>query len=295
MENKTVIVIGAVNVDICGRAAKTLNLHDSNLGTVSHSLGGVGRNIAHDLHLLGVNVRLCAAIGDDAYAEGILKSCLRLGIDMSLSRQIRGGKTSCYLYVADEKGEMLAGIADMDIAANIDSGYIASILAELNAADAVVIDGNLSEETVRFVAENVTVPIFADPVSVVKSEKLRPALSKLKAIKPNAIEAMRLTGATDPESAARELIRLGTDRVFVSLGADGIIACEGERLLRLPCEGSVPVNTTGCGDAAVAAVIWATLNGLGLEETARAALKAAELTAMCEQAVNPELCAEKLY
>lgn len=288
MEDKTVIVIGAVNMDICGRPDNAPRLHDSNIGSISMSPGGVGRNIAHNLRLLGMNVRLCAAVGDDVYGESLYKSCLNLGMDMSLAPRVSGA-TSCYLYVTDETGEMLVGIADTDISEHINPTYLRGILDELNAADAVVIDGNLPAETVRFIAENVTVPLFADPVSSAKAEKLRPALPKLCAFKPNALEAMSLTGESTPEAAADALIRLGTQRVFVSLGADGLLACEGDTLLRLPCEALTVVSTTGCGDAAAAAIIWATVNGADLESTAKAALHAAALTAACELTVCDKL------
>ncbi len=43
MGNKTVVVIGAVNMDICGRPDKAPRMKDSNPGTVSFSPGGVGQ------------------------------------------------------------------------------------------------------------------------------------------------------------------------------------------------------------------------------------------------------------
>ena len=52
--NPYVCVVGAVNLDICGRPSRKLIFRDSNPGTVTLTPGGVGRNIAHDLRLLGV-------------------------------------------------------------------------------------------------------------------------------------------------------------------------------------------------------------------------------------------------
>ena len=43
--------------------------HDSNPGQVRMSLGGVGRNIAHNLCLLGTEVKLLTAFGDDVSAQ----------------------------------------------------------------------------------------------------------------------------------------------------------------------------------------------------------------------------------
>ena len=49
-----VTVVGGVNVDIGGRPEAALVARDSNPGAVSSSLGGVGRNIAHNMALLAL-------------------------------------------------------------------------------------------------------------------------------------------------------------------------------------------------------------------------------------------------
>lgn len=290
MEDKSVIVIGAVNVDICGRPKQKLNMRDSNPGEVTFAPGGVGRNIAHNLCLLGMNVKFIAAIGTDVYGESILKSCVEQGMDMSLARRVEGGRTSSYLYICDDKGDMAVAVCDTDIAASITPEYLAEHIDEINAADAVAIDGNLPAETVAWIGENVSAPLYADPVSATKSERLRPALSKLSAFKPNDVEAERLTGESDPRKAAEALINAGVKKVFVSMGEKGMIAAEKGRLIELPCEKAELVNANGAGDAAAAAIIWAGVRGLGLEESAKAAQIAAALTVSCEKTVNPALC-----
>ena len=63
------VVVGGVNMDIGGVSAGPLVPADSNPGAVRMSLGGVGRNIAHNMALLGVDTRLLTAFGDDLYAQ----------------------------------------------------------------------------------------------------------------------------------------------------------------------------------------------------------------------------------
>lgn len=292
MENKTVVVIGAVNMDICGRPNSAPNLHDSNPGSVTLSPGGVGRNIAHNLCLLGVNVKFLAAIGSDVYGDSVYSSCVELGMDMHLCRRISGGRTSSYLYVTDEKGDMLIGVSDTDISGSITPEYLKAHLGEINAADAVVIDGNLTKDTIEWIANNVTAPLYADPVSVTKAERLKPALKRLCAFKPNEYEAKSMTGESTSLFAAESFLNQGVERVFVSLGSDGIVAAEGSEIIKLPREHVPIVNATGCGDAATAAIVWAGVNGLGLAESASAAMKAAAMTISCAETVNPELCAD---
>lgn len=294
MEDKTVIVIGAVNMDICGRPNDEPRLKDSNPGVISLTPGGVGRNIAHNLCLLGLKVKFIAAIGSDFYGESLYKSCCELGMDMHMARRMSGGRTSSYLYVTDRTGEMLVGVSDTDISGSITPEYLKGWLDELNAADAVVFDGNLTEETIAWIADNVTAPLYADPVSCAKAERLKPALSKLCAFKPNELEAKSMTGEGTSLFAAEKLLEAGVKRVFVSLGADGIVAAEDADIVKLPCEKVNAVNSTGCGDASTAAIVWAGVQGLDHVSAAAAAMKAAALTIECAQTVNPEMSAELL-
>ena len=55
------VVVGGVNVDIGGASFAPLVGADSNPGKVSVTLGGVGRNIAHNLRLMGTDVRMMTA------------------------------------------------------------------------------------------------------------------------------------------------------------------------------------------------------------------------------------------
>ena len=53
----TIVVAGGANIDIGGQSQGPLAYRDSNPGTVTVSLGGVGRNIAHNLLLPGLGHR----------------------------------------------------------------------------------------------------------------------------------------------------------------------------------------------------------------------------------------------
>lgn len=296
MENmkKRVAVIGGVNMDVGGSPFTKLVMRDSNPGLIAARPGGVGRNIAHDLCLLGLEVSFVTALGEDAYGESLLKSCRELGMDMSLARVMPDKSTSTYLYITDEKGDMTVAVADMEITKCITADFLRTYMDELSSFDAVVLDANLEAETIEFAARNITAPLYADPVSTAKSVRFLPVLDCLAAFKPNIYEAERLTGEQEPERAARALIKAGVKRVFISLGSDGILAAEGDSLIRQPCERVDVVNTTGAGDAVTAAVVWAGLNGLVLERAAKAAVRAGAITAAYPGANSPELSAERL-
>ena len=56
-------MVGGVNMDIGAVSDAPLVARDSNPGRVTTSLGGVGRNIAHNLCLLGEQVSMVTVLG----------------------------------------------------------------------------------------------------------------------------------------------------------------------------------------------------------------------------------------
>ena len=248
-----IAVVGGVNIDIGGRSDAPLVAGDSNPGRIRSSLGGVGRNIAHNLALLGAKVRLITALGDMALAMN-----------------------------------------DMAIYEQLTPTFLETKLNTLNAAALVVLDTNLSAESIRYLGEHCTAPLFADPVSAAKAGKLEPILGRLHTLKPNRMEAELLSGVTVTDEtslyrAADTLLAAGLQRVFLSLGADGVLAADHERKIHLHNLPARMVNTTGCGDAFMAAVARAFLDGADLETAAKRGLAASAIAMESTDTINPAM------
>ena len=293
------VVVGGVNMDIGGRSFAPLVDADSNPGVISMSLGGVGRNIAHNLALMGKDVRMLTAFGEDLYGQKIALSCSELGIDISHALRLTDVPTSTYLFIAGPDGDMAMAMSDMQIADRITPQYLAANLNLLQNAQVVVCDANIPAESIAFLAENLNVPLFVDPVSTVKAEKLRPVLHKIHTLKPNRIEAALLSGVEiknkeDVPKAAQALLDKGVHRLFISLGADGVYAATEEGQLWLPNLPGKMVNTTGCGDAFMAALVWAYLEGTDLKNTALAGLAAGSIAMESQETINPAMSADEI-
>ena len=129
-------------------------------------------------------------------------------------------------------------------------------------------------------------------MSVTKAEKLRPILHKIHTLKPNRQEAELLSGITircreDSVLAAKALLQKGVRRVFLSMGADGVCAADETGVICLPNLPSNMVSTTGCGDAFMAALVWAGMEELDLTQTATAGLAAGAIAMETESTINP--------
>ncbi len=293
------VVVGAVNVDVGGIPRETLRTGDSNPGTVRTTLGGVGRNIAHNMALLGLDTRMITALGDDLYARRITASCAELGIDLSAALRVPGAATSTYIYIADPHGDMVLAVSDMEIYDHLTSAYLAGRRGLLDHARAVVLDANTPADTVVWLGENVPADLFADPVSAAKAEKLRPILGRLHTLKPNRLEAELLSGVaiTDEKSlcaAADALLDTGMRRVYISLGPEGVLAADGAGRCRLRVREGRVVNATGCGDAFMAALVWAHRRGLDLADSAAAGMAAASIAMESRETINPAMDEERL-
>lgn len=294
-----VAVVGAANMDIGGRPSRTLIPRDSNPGTVHTSVGGVGRNIAHALTLLGVETGLVTALGSDAAARELRRSCAWLSIDLSAAFSFPEEATSTYLFLADEDGEMVLAVSDMRVCDRLSPDFLAGRMNYLNAAAAVVADTNFPGETLSYLAQHCSRPIFADAVSAAKCEKLRPILPRLHTLKVNALEAGVLTGVDTAaqggvERAAQALLDAGVGRVVVTLGPEGALAVRAGETVRLPIFPGEMKNATGCGDAFTAALVWAFLEGLDFPQSVRAGLAAAAVTLTGPETISPGLSAQRV-
>ena len=294
-----VVVVGGVNMDIGGISHAQLVSADSNPGRVRISLGGVGRNIAHNMALMGLDVRMVTVLGGDFYALKIVSTCGEMGIDISRSLRVADAITSTYLFISGPDGDMKLAISDMDIYSHLTPAFLASKLSLFNNAKLLVVDTNIPAESIAWLVEHVEVPVFADPVSTAKAEKLRPVLGKLHTIKPNRIEAELLSGVpiTDERSlrrAANVLLKTGLRQVFISLGAGGVFAANQDRGLHLPSIPGPMVNATGCGDAFMAALAWAYMEGMDLEQSAYAGLAASSIALEGSETINPEMSVDAI-
>ncbi|MBP5224231.1 MAG: MarR family transcriptional regulator [Lachnospiraceae bacterium] len=288
------IVIGAINMDIRGFGERSIVMGDSNPGKVRMSPGGVGRNIAHNLSLLGERPELLTALSDDFFGRGLEASCREAGIGLSLAVRPADARTGTYLYVTGPDHDLFVGISDTEIAKHIDAKLIRTRLKELNEACATVIDGNLTEDTLRCIASEVKSPLFADPVSRAKGVKLLPVLDRIHTIKPNRFEAEAMTGEDRPERAAHILREKGVKNVYVSCGREGTYVSSDMFEGMLPAFPADVRNTTGAGDAMTAGLIKAYLAGMDSRAAALFSMAAASIAAESEENIEPDLSYERV-
>lgn len=289
-----------MSVDHKVQTSGALRRGTSNPVSSSASAGGVARNVAESLARLGCQVSLLSVTGDDAAGDRLREELDTLGVDLSHVVRSPHRPTASYTAVLESGGTLSLGLADMDVMAELDVDWAAQAASFLAEHDYWVIDANLLPATLeRLLAdENRTARVVAEPVSIVKSERLRPVLSRLDVLFPDKGEAAALSGLPsrtieDVPAAAARLRSMGPGAVIVSLGPGGVYVDDGPRLEFVPALPSENVvDVTGAGDALVAGWLYGELEGVA--DPVRYGLAAASLALESTRSVSASLNSETL-
>ena len=292
--NKYITVIGGVNMDISAALTAPFVPADSVPGQVVLGCGGVARNIAHNLQLMGHDVRFVSVFGGEAFGEMCWNECQAIGLDLSLSERCQGERNGLYLCVNDQTGDMIAAVADTDIIDRITPQFPESRIDSINGARLVIADTNISTESLQYLTDHCSAPLMVDTVSTAKAPRVIKALQhsqshRLHALKLNLQEAQAVTRETAAQDAADCLTAMGVGQVYITLGRDGVYCSDGtchEHMKAIPTR---VINTTGAGDAFIAGVAHAMMGQTPFPDCALTGLKAAHATLLSQQTVNPDI------
>ncbi len=289
-----ITVIGAANVDITASPIGRYVPCDSNPSRVEIAFGGVGRNIAHNLCLLGDDVRLFTVFGDDSIALSLRDDCRCVGMTVDPILEVAGARSNYFICVNDHNGEMQAGAADMELMQHLTPEMVAAHINSINASQAVVADCNLTEDILKYLVEHCTAPLYVDATSAAKAMKIRSLLGKERRsaliVKVNQAEAVALSGIRgNVEAVARWFVEQGVTRIYITMGPRGVYCSDGGHSVSMPSETVTVVNATGAGDAFMAAVVHAELRGAPMEESCAIGIKAASIALQSLTAVNSEI------
>jgi len=302
---KSVLVIGASGLDVVGRLQGNLQMGTSNPARIRTSFGGVARNVAENLARLGQPVSLLSVVGKDRVGDDILAYTQQAGVEVSAVFTTEKYPTGFYMAVLDEKGARQFGFDDMRILAELTDSYLAYNEDLFEKAGLVFLDANLPETALEMafkLAHKFKLPICADPTSQSLAPRLKPYLRQLKLIAPNCLEAGTLTGQSVKEAdrtaaleAARALVNQGVGMVFVTQAEFGVCYATSETTGHVPAIRTQVMDPTGAGDALTAAVIYALMNEIEIDDAARLGVSAASLALRHPGTVFPELSLERLY
>jgi pseudouridine kinase len=299
-DNPYVTVIGGVNMDIHGFPKNKLIPGDSNIGSVKMSLGGVGRNIGENLVRMGIETKLISVLGDDIYGSKIIEDSTLVGLDMKDSLILKGESTSTYLAVLDETHDMTVAISSMDIYERMTINFIKDKKYVIDNSMLCILDTNIPVDVIEYLLNNHrTTDFFIDTVSTAKARKVGHLIGNIHTLKSNAMEVEAITGMEiknddDLKRNCEFLMNKGVKKIFITLGKNGVFYCDGTTMKHIKANNVKPINTTGAGDAFMAALVYCHLNNMNINESANFSTAASVVALSHENTINPNMSIESI-
>jgi 1-phosphofructokinase family hexose kinase len=239
---------------------------------VRQTASGKSLNVARTLHTLGRDPLACGFLGGDTgkFMRQDLDGCGIAHDFVSVAPPTRTCTTVIdrAAATATELIEEPAPLGEADYVA-----LLSNLRRHLPRAQALVLSGSLPPgapqdfyaDCVRAAAA-VTVILDATGAPLAQALAARPTV-----VKPNRAElaqtmGIRIETPQQLHDAMRRLAGQGPTWVVVTLGADGVAACDGKSIWQIAAPPVSAVSTIGCGDAFAAGLAAALCDGRSVPE-----------------------------
>ena len=275
MRQKLVVCIGAALIDESFHFEMQPVTGTSNPSTFCRSPGGVARNIANHLALLGNSVELITHFGNDSDGKWLMKNCISCGIGISHSL-VNETDTGRYVAMLSPEGDLFAGAVSTQFESLITPAFLQKRIPLLKRASLILMDCNLSSESLDWLLRfclNENLQCIIEPVSVPKAARLQNTnLDNVLLITPNRDEMSAISSEKDQlqlEILVQHLLKRGVKYLWVRNGKEGSVTYEKDYNFKLDAPIVHVKDTTGAGDAALAGWIHARLTDKNLEDCVR--------------------------
>ena len=257
-----ILCLGSIIMDISVKCPQFPRVGETKYTPYSYDVtpGGKGANQAVAAARLGGKVKMLGRIATDAYGQELEENLKRDGIDVSALIRDPSEKSGVAFVWVDEAGRnqiiCSAGVNNKNRAEDMQKS-----LSEVKAGDIVMLTMEFAADLIMHVAKCVKEKggfVIFDP-SGGDYDSLTPQfLSCIDMMKPNEVEAERITGIqiTDEASMERAIQALdqkGVTYPLISLGEKGVIYKNDGKIVRRPGVSVKAVDTTAAGDTFIGA------------------------------------------
>ena len=257
---KSVVCVGAAFVDELFHMKEKMILATTVEAAITKTAGGVARNIAHQLALLGVEVQLICVFGNDSDGDWLKQVCVNAGvrIDASITREGLSGK---YTAILNMDGSLFTGFLTNAATKLITPQHLEKHRAVLETASYLLADANISAvagEWLLSFSNETGIPLILEPVSVPPARKFRDInLKGLHLVTPNEDELPVLCSekALFTQQQVQELLANGVENVWLHNGKLGSVIYSKERSITLHAPEIDIVDCTGAGDGSLSGFI----------------------------------------
>lgn len=258
--SKPVICIGAAFVDVLFHAKEKMLLATTNDATVTKTAGGVSRNIAHQLALLGVPVQLISVFGNDSDGDWLKQVCSAAGVklDGAITKEGLSGK---YTGILNVDGSLFTAFLTNSATHLITPEHLSGQSNLLSTASYLLADANINVDTGEWLlafSKRTGIPFIIEPVSVPPARKFKTVnLDGLYMITPNEDELPVLCSEKSflTQLQVEELLQKGVQYIWLHNGKHGSALYSKDKAITLHAPDIEVVDCTGAGDGSLSGLI----------------------------------------
>lgn len=257
---KKILSIGCVTTDMILSPVEAMPAPGvlKSVDNLSMHVGGCATNAAIDLAKLGIPSALCCKVGQDVFGDFIVAESKKAGVDTSAvivdpsvfttvsTVLVRPDGERSFLYHKGSTSALTEEDVTDEALQNCDIVFVAGALL-LSA-----LDGEPCAKLLRraHALGKFTVMDTAYDFDEIWLDKVKAAIPELDLFMPSEVEALNITGETDPDKMADKLFALGAKNVIIKLGSQGAYICPaGQERRMVPAYKVKAVDTTGAGDS----------------------------------------------
>ena len=238
------------------------------IGAFDPAPGGAPANVAVGLARLGVRSAFMGRTAADGFGRFLARALTDAGVEVSRLRRVPDARTPVAFVSLDEDGEReflfygepMAGFsaADLDLdavaaARLLHSGSIG--LIDPAAREASLLAVETARHHGRLVSFDANLRLALWPDRDTAERLIRQGIAAASIVKLSDEELEFLTGSADPDTAGRSLWHEGLRLLVVTHGRNGCTFLTADESGHVPGMTVTTVDTTGAGDAFVAALL----------------------------------------
>ncbi|SFQ41378.1 pseudouridine kinase [Lachnospiraceae bacterium XBB1006] len=294
----SIVVLGAVFIDIKGHSISSYIPAGRNVGTVEEVHGGVSRNVVEDIANVELRPKFVSLVDESAIGAGVLDKLTKHKVDTRFVRKTADGMGK-WLAVFDNHGDVVASISKRP-----DLSAINDILDEegdeiFHDADSIALEMDMEKETIKRVfkyAEKYNLKVYAAVSNMSIAVERRDFLKNVECFVCNQQEAGILfmddysekTPENMQEILSKKLKGAQIKKMIVTMGGVGAVYADIDGNTGFVPARKVDVkDTTGAGDSFFAGVTIGLTYGKSLEESCEIGSKLAASVIVTSDNVCP--------
>ena len=251
----TVVVLGGINMDLIGTAARLPAPGETIRGESFYTTpGGKGANQAVAAARLGARVRMVGRVGDDVFGPMLLDALRSDGVDVEGVAVDPSHPSGVAMILLDSQKENYI-VAVYGANMECDDDQVRAVESALGGADALLLQLEVPYEVslaAARAAQEASVRVIWDPAPA--SDLPPEAYRAMDVVTPNQVEAEALTGIEvrdiqSARAAAEELLSRGPAAAVVKMGELGAYYCSREESGHVPAFAVEAIDTVAGGDA----------------------------------------------